>query len=1235
MESGSAADLNIVGSGNVVGSIGKSGKILTANMSTMVDIVSTQNITGPKTFKSWLTVNANAFHGLVLRRDLGGSGSSILFANSDGNLGKVGFTGDKNLVISRGNTIDGTPDLLHINATTQQVTTYGNLNVGIVTSANIMLASKTALRGSIDTWLRINDQNAFTSGIYTGTSTIRTDGAIHVGSGGNYFLVTSDGGVKAAKNITSAGFVKTGSNDNYMLLGGGGHKTIASLGIQNKLNSFYGQEVHYYNGIGGASDDQKWYKVLSYSYTGTSSYQALKIYGTIKRSLGNWGYAEIYEIPFQVTLNAMNDTSALYMPIFSNGASSDCIRVVKTGSKSWELHFRKPTAHQRIEVEFTVFNASAGGYQIFKPQVLADTLPTGATIVHTNTLTVSRPVSDRIYKADTLTTARTFWGQSFNGTANVSGNMTGVGSISASGGIITTAANGFRINRSKFGVIFHHNDTGFYLLTTNENDPAGNYNSLRPFSFNLSTGLTSVGNGLTVNGNATFNNSIAAKSTLSVTGTTTLSSTLTVSGQTTINNNLILNKVNGRYIQLGGVRLVYDSANEAIRIESSDSSKKAGLYTTGFLTARGLGTSNSEGGQIKNVYTSKYLGNQFDDTATNDTFNAFTINNIYNRVISLEAGSALRVDITGQGNAVTSIEKNGTVITVKKENTFVDLVSGQVITGAKTFSNALTVNSNYYNALVLKRSTANGSSILFSNSAGNLGKLGFDSGKNLIIGRGTTADGTADLLHINGTSQQVTTYGQLSVSPNTASNAKLLIANKLVINGSDGWLRINDTNAFTSGIYLGTSSIRTDGSIHVGSAGDKFFVNASGTVRSVSTVSGSQLISTIATGTAPFKVTSTTAVTNLNADLLDGFHATTFLKADYTNGYYGFMTPGGSNADYIRTTVLGLLPFQQGNAGSGHGNIGTTSWYFKNAYIDNVYGSLSGNASSATKLLTPRTIWGRNFDGTSNISGDMTGVGTINASGWLVSTGQVGWRSATYGGGIYMNDATYLRVYGNKKLYITNSASDSIFTTGGVKLDQIISRYDSLWGIVRFHSDYSSNNGFRNGLDIQSNGDIQFYAASKGYTNPKSCIMWLGNGQLRVGGNMFAEGAVTALVTGTSDLRLKEDIRSFNGLGLMHNIGKAFAHKWNNKALSLNKHFSNEYYNHSWSAQKVKEVLPQYSINNLYGKYLGINREGLLPILWNGVLELESKVDKELRELKEKYRDLEKKYKELKEYVQQ
>ena len=42
---------------------------------------------------------------------------------------------------------------------------------------------------------------------------------------------------------------------------------------------------------------------------------------------------------------------------------------------------------------------------------------------------------------------------------------------------------------------------------------------------------------------------------------------------------------------------------------------------------------------------------------------------------------------------------------------------------------------------------------------------------------------------------------------------------------------------------------------------------------------------------------------------------------------------------------------------------------------------ITDNVASATKLQTARTLWGKSFDGTGNVSGDMTGVGTIYCQG--------------------------------------------------------------------------------------------------------------------------------------------------------------------------------------------------------------------------------------------------------------
>lgn len=93
-----------------------------------------------------------------------------------------------------------------------------------------------------------------------------------------------------------------------------------------------------------------------------------------------------------------------------------------------------------------------------------------------------------------------------------------------------------------------------------------------------------------------------------------------------------------------------------------------------------------------------------------------------------------------------------------------------------------------------------------------------------------------------------------------------------------------------------------------------------------------------------------------------------YLGAKQINGFYGMATPDGTDNTWIRTAVNGLIPYQTGAKGSGHGSLGTDSWYFSKAYIDNIYGDLTGNASTAIKLQTIRKINGTDFDGSADIT---------------------------------------------------------------------------------------------------------------------------------------------------------------------------------------------------------------------------------------------------------------------------
>lgn len=58
--------------------------------------------------------------------------------------------------------------------------------------------------------------------------------------------------------------------------------------------------------------------------------------------------------------------------------------------------------------------------------------------------------------------------------------------------------------------------------------------------------------------------------------------------------------------------------------------------------------------------------------------------------------------------------------------------------------------------------------------------------------------------------------------------------------------------------------------------------------------------------------------------------------------------------------------------------------YVGNIIAPTFKGDLSGNASSATKLATPISIWGQSTDGRTSITGDMIGVGSITMSGNLI-----------------------------------------------------------------------------------------------------------------------------------------------------------------------------------------------------------------------------------------------------------
>lgn len=266
----------------------------------------------------------------------------------------------------------------------------------------------------------------------------------------------------------------------------------------------------------------------------------------------------------------------------------------------------------------------------------------------------------------------------------------------------------------------------------------------------------------------------------------------------------------------------------------------------------------------------------------------------------------------------------------------------------------------------------------------------------------------------------------------------------------------------TVGLFISKGVLKLDGksvalaeNYYTKTESDERYVNVTGDTMTgplivKAAITGTQLISTIATGTSPLKVTSTTVVTNLNSDLLDGLHETSFFRARGDQSIASSVPTttelatsnnlcGSWNVKY--TGASGHLV--QFNAGSGStrymqfysmysgslywrnstdSTLNTKSWktivdsanytgivlkigtatkgsatlpIYLNAGTPTACSttlgvSITGNAATATKLQTARTINGTSFDGTTNIVTAYWGTArTISLSGAVTGSASV------------------------------------------------------------------------------------------------------------------------------------------------------------------------------------------------------------------------------------------------------
>ena len=125
-------------------------------------------------------------------------------------------------------------------------------------------------------------------------------------------------------------------------------------------------------------------------------------------------------------------------------------------------------------------------------------------------------------------------------------------------------------------------------------------------------------------------------------------------------------------LKIGGIYLSYDNANNALRLSKDAAGKEAAnFYATGGITAYGAGASTTGGGGGLNGSVKSYSSAlKLTSESLSEIASAYSIKALDSRISSLEGGSAMDVSVSGSGNAVTSISKSGTTISVVKGSTF-------------------------------------------------------------------------------------------------------------------------------------------------------------------------------------------------------------------------------------------------------------------------------------------------------------------------------------------------------------------------------------------------------------------------------------------------------------------------------------------------------------------------------------------------------------------------------------
>lgn len=205
-------------------------------------------------------------------------------------------------------------------------------------------------------------------------------------------------------------------------------------------------------------------------------------------------------------------------------------------------------------------------------------------------------------------------------------------------------------------------------------------------------------------------------------------------GTADINGSIIV--PNGKYISIGNIKMEYDATNKALKITNTTTNEVANLYTSGGVSAYGVGTSSSSGGGLNGSVKSYSNALKLTSESLSEIASAYSIKALDSRISSLEGGSAMDVSVSGSGNAVTAISKSGTTIIVTKGTTF--LTSHQSLASYLTKTDAASLYQPKGNYLTAHQSLDGYVNAIAVSGSGNAVTAVTKSGKTITFTKGST-----------------------------------------------------------------------------------------------------------------------------------------------------------------------------------------------------------------------------------------------------------------------------------------------------------------------------------------------------------------------------------------------------------------------------------------------------------------------------------------------------------------